>query len=218
MSDEPIDLSKMRTQYAPVPLRRATLAATWEDQFASWLADAQQAGVPEPNAMVLATAGEGGQPSTRTVLLKAVEEGELVFYTNYRSRKAREIAQNPACSVTFPWIGLGRQVTITGRARRGTDAEADAYFASRPYGSQIGALASEQSQRIASREQLEQRAAELSAAYPAGESVPRPHDWGGFRIAPVTIEFWQGRPDRLHDRLRFVRTADGAWIVERLSP
>lgn len=218
MSGDHLDLSKMRTQYEPTPLRRASLAATWEEQFAAWLADAQRAGVPEPNAMVLATAGDGCQPSTRTVLLKAVEEGELVFYTNYSSRKGRELAQNPCCSVTFPWIGLGRQVTITGRARRGTDEEADAYFATRPHGSQIGALASEQSEPIGSREQLERRAAELAAAHHEGQAVPRPHNWGGYRVAPATIEFWQGRPDRLHDRLRFSRAADGGWIVERLSP
>lgn len=212
------ELAAMRRQYATAPLRRADLAGRWQDQFARWLSEATAAEVPEPNAMVLATADADGRPSTRTVLLKGVAEDELVFYTNYGSRKGADLARNPWCSVTFPWIAIGRQVTVTGRARRGTDEDADAYFGSRPYGSRIGALASEQSRPIASRELLEQRAAEARERHPEDAGVPRPHDWGGFRIAPVSVEFWQGRADRLHDRFRYTRAADGGWLIERLAP
>lgn len=215
---QPSDLAAMRRSYDRPPLRRADLAAAWEDQLRVWLADAEDAGITEPNAMVLATASADGRPRTRTVLLKDLGDGVLTFYTNYNSAKGQDLAENPWCSVTFPWIALGRQVTLVGRARRGSDDEADAYFASRPYGSQIGAVASPQSEVLPTREALEEREQQVRAQYPEGGPVPRPLHWGGYEIAPVSVEFWQGRRDRLHDRLHYARAADGAWIVERLAP
>jgi len=215
---EPNDLAAMRRRYDRPPLRRADLAPVWDQQLRQWIADAEAAGIAEPNAMVLATASPDGRPRTRTVLLKDLNDERLTFYTNYSSAKGRDLADNPWCSVTFPWIAMARQVTVVGRARRGSDDAADAYFASRPYGSQIGAVASPQSEVLTSRTVLEEREAEARAQYPEGSAVPRPWHWGGYDLAPVSVEFWQGRADRLHDRLRYVRTADGAWIVERLAP
>jgi len=218
-SDPPQHLDAMRRSYPPEPLRRAQLSRTWHEQLAAWLDDAAASeAIGEPNAMVLATADGDGRLHSRTVLLKDLRDERLTFYTNYNSAKARDLAANPNCAVTFPWFEIGRQVTVVGQAKRGSDAAADTYFASRPHGSKIGALASDQSSRIDSRESLERRAAELSAQYPVGSEIPRPRHWGGFEISPTSVEFWQGRPDRLHDRLRYTRTADGAWIVERLAP
>jgi pyridoxamine 5'-phosphate oxidase len=212
------DLAAMRRNYDRAPLRRGDLAATWDEQLRAWLADAGSAGVPEPNAMVLATSTAEGRPSTRTVLLKDLGPDRLTFFTNYHSQKGRELARNGWCAVTFPWIAMGRQVTIAGVAARGSDEDADAYFASRPYGSQIGAIASDQSQRIEDRATLETRFREAAERYPEGSSVPRPVHWGGYELSPRTVEFWQGRPDRLHDRLRYARAADGSWLIERLAP
>ena len=215
---EPTDLSAMRRRYDRPPLRRADLAPTWDHQLRAWITDAQAAGVAEPNAMVLATASPEGRPSTRTVLLKDLDADRLTFYTNYSSAKGRDLAANPWCSVTFPWISVARQVTVVGRTSRGSDEAADTYFASRPYGSQIGAVASPQSEVLPSRAVLEEREAAARAQYPEGTPVPRPWHWGGYELLPVSIEFWQGRDDRLHDRLRYVRAADGVWIIERLAP
>jgi pyridoxamine 5'-phosphate oxidase len=165
--------------------------------------------------MVLATASADCRPSARTVLLKGVDERGFVLYTNLESRKGRDALANPTAALVFDWIELGRQVVVTGSVERVADAEADEYFASRPRGSQIGAHASRQSSVIASREELDESCAAASDRYP-GE-VPRPPDWGGLRVAPETVEFWAGRPNRLHDRLRF-RRAGGDWVVERLAP
>lgn len=210
-------LADMRRSYELGGLDEASLAATWLEQFERWLADAVAAGITEPNATVLATADADGVPSARTVLLKGVDARGFVLYTNFRSRKGAQIAANPRAALSFPWLALQRQVGVTGRVERVGDAEADAYFASRPRGSQLGAHASPQSSEVASRAELEQRLGELGRRWPEGTRVPRPPHWGGLRIAPDGVEFWQGRPDRMHDRLRFRAAGDG-WIVERLAP
>ncbi len=208
-----MSLADMRRSYEQGGLDEADLAPTWLEQFTRWFAQARE--LTEPNAMVLATADAGGAPSSRTVLLKGVDERGFVLYTNFGSRKGAQAQANPRAALTFPWIDLQRQVGVTGRIERVADAEADAYFASRPRGSQLGAHASPQSQVVPSRAALEEREARLEHRFP-GE-VPRPAHWGGLRIAPDSVEFWQGRPNRLHDRLRF-RAVGGGWVVERLAP
>ena len=193
------------------------LAASWLEQFRDWAAQVEAAGVPEPQAMVLASAGPDGQPSGRTVLLKGVDERGFEFFTNLDSRKGGELAGNPRASLVFPWYALRRQVIVVGGVEAVDEQRADEYFASRAYGSQLGALASRQSEVIASRELLERAREELERRHPPGSGVPRPERWGGLRVVPETVEFWQGRRDRLHDRLRFRRAGSG-WTVERLSP
>ncbi|MEO3856721.1 pyridoxamine 5'-phosphate oxidase [Acrocarpospora sp. B8E8] len=184
-------------------------------QFTRWFADAVDAGLPEPNAMILATSSAGGRPSARTVLLKGFDEQGFTFFTNYESRKGRDLAENPRASLVFPWHAMRRQVRVEGSAVRVAREETEAYFRSRPYGSRIGAWASRQSAVVRSREELDQRYAELAARWP--EDPPVPDFWGGIRIVPSEIEFWQGQADRMHDRLRFRRSA-GRWILERLAP
>ncbi|WUC16592.1 pyridoxamine 5'-phosphate oxidase [Streptomyces sp. NBC_00564] len=212
----------MREHYRAEGLAETELAAHPMEQFARWFGQAAQAAaqgvVYEPNAMVVATADSEGRPSSRTVLLKQYDEQGFVFYTNYGSRKALDLATNPYVSLLFPWHPMARQVIVTGTARRTGRDETAAYFRTRPHGSQLGAWASAQSTVIRSRAELDASYAELSARYPEGEQVPVPPDWGGFRVAPQTVEFWQGRENRLHDRLRYVAGADGSWTVERLSP
>ncbi len=210
-------LADMRRSYELGGLDEAELAPTWLAQFERWLADAVAAQVAEPNAMVLATADASGAPSARTVLLKGVDERGFVLYTNLGSRKGAQAAANPQAALTFPWIALQRQICVTGRVEAVDAAEADAYFASRPHGSQLTAHASPQSSAVASRVLLEAREAELAQRWPEGTAVPRPAHWSGLRVVPDGVEFWQGRPNRLHDRLRF-RQVDGGWIVERLAP
>jgi pyridoxamine 5'-phosphate oxidase len=184
--------------------------------FQTWLAAAVAAEQPEPTAMTLATADASGRPSARTVLLKKVDERGFTWFTNGRSRKGRELAANPRAALVFAWIPLGRQVTVLGPVDRLTEAESDAYFATRPLGSRLGAWASDQSEVLPSRETLEVRVREIAAAYPDG-NVPRPPHWGGYRLWPIEVQFWQHRDDRLHDRLRY-RRVDNRWMVERLAP
>lgn len=182
-------------------------------QFDTWFQDA--AHLPEPNAMTLATATPDGRPSARMVLLKGVDHG-FVFFTNYESRKGAELAQNPRAALVFFWPQLHRQIRIEGEVERVTREESDAYFATRARGSQVAARASAQSRELRNRQELEQRVQEVEAEF-EGQPVPRPAFWGGYRLIPETIEFWQGRPNRLHDRLRYVRRRE-EWKIMRLSP
>ena len=206
-------VADLRRDYAQAGLDEGELAASWLEQFDRWFG--QAGGLVEPNAVVLATATPEGVPSARTVLLKAYDERGLVVFTNLTSRKAREALTNPVATLLFSWVELERQVAVEGRVEQVDRAETEAYFRSRPRGSQLGAWVSRQSQVIADREVLTTRLAELEARFDA--EVPVPDFWGGLRVVPSSVEFWQGRPSRLHDRLRF-RRADGDWIVERLSP
>ncbi|PKV86374.1 pyridoxamine 5'-phosphate oxidase [Streptomyces sp. TLI_146] len=212
------DPAAMRRQYRTTLLDETDLAATPMAQFARWFKEAVTGGLHEPNAMVVATATPDGRPSTRTVLLKAYDDRGFVFYTNYASRKAAELAANPQVSLLFPWHQLSRQVIVTGTAARVPQEETEAYFRTRPHGSRLGAWASPQSTSIASRAELTSRYEELAARYPEGAEIPVPPQWGGFRIVPETVEFWQGHENRLHDRLRYVPAGPDAWRVERLAP
>lgn len=186
-------------------------------QFEKWFQQALAANLPEPNAMTLATATSDGRPSARVVLLKAFDASGFAFFTNYEGRKGRDLTENPHAALLFFWAELQRQVRIEGTVTRVSEAESDDYFRSRPLGSRLGAWASPQSEVIPNREILEARVREMAQRYPDGE-VPRPPFWGGFRVRPLTLEFWQGRPDRLHDRLRYRRDPAGGWCIERLAP
>ncbi|MFE9532480.1 pyridoxamine 5'-phosphate oxidase [Streptomyces sp. NPDC006691] len=212
-----LDPAAMREQYRTTLLAEEELAPTPLGQFARWFKEAVAGGLHEPNAMVVATATPDGRPSTRTVLLKSYDEHGFVFFTNYASRKAAELTANPYTSLLFPWHQLARQVIVTGTASRVPRAETERYFRSRPHGSQLGAWASAQSSVIASRGELTVRYEELAARYPEGSDVPVPEGWGGFRVAPEAVEFWQGHENRLHDRLRYAAEG-GGWRVERLAP
>jgi pyridoxamine 5'-phosphate oxidase len=195
------------------------LAGDWLEQFDRWFTEAVESGLlAEPNAMVLATATPQGVPSARTVLLKAHDRRGLTFFTNYDSRKGREIAANPVVSLVLSWPVLNRQIVVCGRVERVSREESEAYFRSRPRASQIGAAASPQSRVVASRQELDEALARVAARYPEGTEVPLPDHWGGLRVVPDTVEFWHGRTGRLHDRLRYRREADGTWAIERLAP
>lgn len=212
----PPDPAAMRREY-PVsgPMAEADLAPDWVSQFSRWFADAVAAGLPEPNAMVLATADAEGRPSARTVLLKGYDQRGFTFYTNYESRKGTDLAANPRASVVFPWFAMRRQVVACGTASPVDRAETEAYFATRPRGAQLGAWASPQSTVVADRGVLDHRLAEAARRFP--DQVPAPPHWGGFRLVPESVEYWQGRADRMHDRLRYRRTGAG-WVIERLAP
>lgn len=193
-------------------------------QFSAWLAEAGAAGLPQPNAMVLATVSGEGQPRARTVLLKGHGQDGFVFYTNRTSRKGQHLAAQPKACLLFPWHAMHRQVIIEGVVTALSTADSEPYFRSRPHGSQLGAWASRQSTVLASRAELDDRYAELEGRWPPGDRVPMPDFWGGYRLAPATVEFWQGRPNRLHDRFQY-RLAKGegeasgrGWVIERLSP
>jgi pyridoxamine 5'-phosphate oxidase len=193
------------------------------EQFAQWYDDAQRANLPEPDAMTLATSTSDGRPSARMVLLKGFDQRGFVFYTNYQSGKGRVLAENPRAALILFWAELHRQIRVEGTVVRVSDEESDAYFRSRPKGSRIAALASHQSSVLESRDALDERVAELTRRYGPGDGVgddvvPRPPYWGGYRVVPDTIEFWQGRRDRLHDRLLFTRQRDGTWSIVRLAP
>jgi len=211
-----LDASTLRREYTRAGLNEAAVDPDPVAQFHEWFENVIDANLHEPNAMILATATEDGKPSARTVLLKGYDERGFVFYTNYEGRKARELEANPHCALLFYWGELERQVRIEGRASRISDEESDAYFASRPRGSRLGAWASQQSRPVGDRSVLEERVEALEAEYEARE-VPRPPFWGGYRVEPEVIEFWQGRENRLHDRLVYTRTGDG-WQIQRLQP
>ncbi len=215
-SDPSIDVAALRRAYAAGGLSEDELDPDPMVQFERWLTAAVRGGVWEPNAMVLATAGSEGQPSARSVLLKGYDHRGLEFYTNYGSRKARELAENPKASVLFPWYQLERQLIVLGTVERVDRADSAAYFARRPRGSRIGAWVSEQSTVIPDRAWLEGRQRHFTERF-AEDDVPLPEGWGGYRLRPTSVEFWQGRADRLHDRLRY-RRHDAGWVVERLSP
>ncbi len=209
-------VSELRNEYTRAGLRESEVARDPIDQFRRWFEEALAANLHEPNAMTLATATPDGSPSARIVLLKGFDERGFVFYTNYEGRKAGELEPNPRCALLFYWGELERQVRIEGRADRVPDEESDAYFASRPRGSRLGAWTSEQSQPVENRAALEDRLRELEEEY-EGREIPRPPFWGGYRVEPETFEFWQGRENRLHDRLLYTRS-DGVWKIQRLQP
>ena len=211
-----MDAASLRKEYTRAGLDRADMKPDPLLQFHQWFEETLAADLHEPNAMIVATATPDGRPSARTVLLKGYDERGFVFYTNYEGRKAGELDANPACALLFYWGELERQVRIEGHATRLSDSESDAYFASRPRGSRLGAWASEQSRPVEDRSVLEERVRELEARY-EGREIPRPPFWGGYRVEPEVVEFWQGRESRLHDRLVYGRTGDG-WQIERLQP
>ncbi len=212
-----MSLSDLRREYTLAGLRKRDLLPDPIHQFKKWFDDAITSDVAEPNAVTLATADCTGAPSSRTVLLKGVDERGFIFFTNYNSRKGHELTQNPRAALTVFWRELERQVCLTGTVEKVTDAESDAYFKSRPIGSRLAAWASRQSESIPNLKWLEDQLHSMRQKFP-GDDIPRPPHWGGFVIAPVRIEFWQGRPNRLHDRMRYTRQRDGSWLIERLSP
>ena len=210
-------VADLRKEYTRSGLLESDAAPDPIDQFRRWFGEALEANLYEPNAMTLATATPDGKLSIRVVLLKGFDDKGFVFYTNYEGRKARELGRNPNCALTFYWGELERQVRIEGRAARVPDEESDAYFASRPRGSRLGAWASEQSRPVEDRAELERRLKELEEEY-EGREIPRPPFWGGFRVEPERMEFWQGRENRLHDRLLYSDFGGGAWKIQRLQP
>lgn len=212
-----MSISELRRDYARESLDERDVDPNPIVQFERWFHQARTAELLEPNAMALATADAKGVPSVRMVLLKGADADGFVFFTNYESHKGKELAANPRASLCFWWDALQRQVRVSGSVTQVSPAESQEYFQSRPHGSQVGAWASRQSSVLASREQLELEMARLSEQYPEGSAVPLPPTWGGYRLSPDSIEFWQGRQSRLHDRIAYERT-NGSWTILRLSP
>ncbi|MCG8917465.1 MULTISPECIES: pyridoxamine 5'-phosphate oxidase [Actinokineospora] len=215
--DIALKLPTMRVAYEGGTLGESELLPTWHEQLQRWLDEAASQGLPDANAMVLATAGSDGMPSSRTVLAKGLDERGVVFFTNYTSAKSHDLLATRYASATFPWYGLQRQVTVRGTVEKVRSAETAAYWAQRPRGSQLGAWASPQSIVVSGRGTLESALANVERQFADAETIPVPPHWGGWRIQPETVEFWQGRADRMHDRLRFKNTR-GGWKVERLGP
>lgn len=210
-----MNIASLRQDYKGESLNEADVATDPFTQFQRWFDEALRAELPMANAMTLATVGADGAPSARIVLLKGIDHDGFVFYTNYMSRKGRELAGNPRAALVFHWIDLEREVRIDGSVEKVTAAESDEYFASRPLGSRHAAIASPQSERVASRAELEARFDAAAAAH--SDAAPRPAHWGGYRVLPTSVEFWQGRPSRLHDRLLYTRSGE-RWAISRLAP
>jgi pyridoxamine 5'-phosphate oxidase len=210
-------VSELRNEYSKASLDVSAILSDPIAQFERWFQEALDAKVLEPNAMNLSTVNEHNRPSSRIVLLKGIEKSKFLFYTNYQSSKGKELSANPACALTFFWPELERQVRIEGTADRVAEATSEKYFQSRPRGSQIGAWTSPQSAVLQSRTILEERALEMEKKFEGMSSLPRPKQWGGYQVEPFIIEFWQGRPNRLHDRIQFSRI-DNAWNICRLAP
>lgn len=209
-------IADLRKEYTRQGLSESDIKPNPFEQFQTWFDQSLAAQLLEPNAMTLATLAEG-KPSARVVLLKHFDQRGFVFYTNYQSRKGQELAQNPWAALVFWWAGLERQVRVEGHVEQIPEQESDEYFQSRPWGSRLGAWASDQSRVVGNRQLLEHRLAELESKY-QNQDIPRPPHWGGYRLEPTAIEFWQGRPNRLHDRLCYRRLDNGNWLIERLSP
>ncbi len=210
------EISNLRKDYTLKELRKKSVSKNPFDQFSTWFDDAVKANIEQPNAMILATATKNGIPSSRVVLLKGVENDGFKFYTNYESQKGRELHENPNASLLFFWFNLERQIRISGKVEKVSQRESDEYFRTRPYESQLGAWASNQSKQIINREILEKKYEEFKTKYDKGK-VPLPPYWGGFKLIPNSFEFWQGRENRLHDRIKYVKEKND-WKIERLSP
>lgn len=215
MSDSTQWFESLRVSYEQGELNESDVSHNPLDQFNNWLQEAIKNEVPEPNAMVLATVNKDGQPGARNVLLKSADDNGFIFFTNKNSDKASDLKQNPHCTLLFSWLSQHRQVIVKGKAEEISRKESNTYFQTRPYGSRISAWVSEQSQVIKSREVLETKVKEFMDKYP--ENVPMPDYWGGYLVKPESIEFWQGRPSRLHDRIRFTKKGN-TWTIERISP
>lgn len=214
---EPLDVASLRREYETQGLRRADLQSDPIEQFSIWFSDAVEVGLPDVNAIALATATPDGKPSARVVLLKGFDQRGFVFFTNYHSTKGRELDANPQAAFAIYWVQLERQIRVAGRVEKTSRKESAAYFHARPRGSQLGAWVSKQSEVIDARQILEGRLAEMTERY-ANKTIELPPHWGGYRIVPHDVEFWQGRASRLHDRFRYTRQSEQAWLLERLAP